>query len=83
MFELNQLKETNPAIIYCFEPEASPKALSGSKAWEDTLIPITQQYIDYLDSYVFIEHHVLPELNKNGTFTATQLIDWIKNIHKI
>ena len=66
MFDLTQLTEFNHALIYGFEPEASPQCLAGSQTLTDMLFPIAGQYQDMLEAYLYAQSTILPKIKENG-----------------
>lgn len=85
MYDLSKLTEFNPAIVYCFDPEASPQRLSGSETLLDALVPEAGQHEDMLQAYLYAQNNILPVIRAIGfeKVTPSQLIDWIKTLHAL
>lgn len=81
--KLQQLTQFNSALIYGFEPEASPNHTLGSTKWEDNLYPGMAQHEDLLDGYLFAQNNMLPALCdlENNPLKEAELINHIKQLH--
>ncbi len=83
MFNLHELKEFNPAIVYTNDVEASPALEAGSDALQDSLYPTIDQLHDLFNGYQFAETKILPFIKKNGreAVTEQQFLEWILTLH--
>lgn len=80
--KLQQLNQFNQALVYGFDPEASPRFLLGSTKWEDHLYPGAGQYEDMLDGYLFAQNELIHVISKmEEHFDETSLINYIKQLH--
>lgn len=85
MYDIKLLTEFNHALIYGFEPEASPARSSGSEKLKDTLIPEAHQHEDMLNAYLFAQNEILPYLKTNDfrQITPDLFLAWIKKLHQL
>lgn len=79
-FDLKQLTEFNPALVYGFSPELT---VCDNPAKADYLLQSTSQYKDMLSAYLYAQNEILPAIKTIGikNITADQLIKWLHNIH--
>ncbi|MBX9703320.1 MAG: Fic family protein [Silvanigrellaceae bacterium] len=82
MYNLAELTEFDPAIIYGFQPESSPERHAGSENLKDTLLPESRQYEEILEAYLYAQRVILPILKEKGPLIEKkQLLEWIKTLH--
>lgn len=83
MPKLSHLKFFNPALIYSFEPESSPKALLYGEDMNEALYKLGQSK-DMLIAYRYAEEVILPWVQENGQDALTPEIfeNWILNLHE-
>lgn len=81
--KLKQLVEFNPALIYGFEPESSPRRLAGSETYADSLFPEAAQQEDMLAAYLFAQDSILPFIRKHKLekISKEDLLGWITTLH--
>ncbi|KTC84928.1 Fic family protein [Legionella brunensis] len=83
MYNLEDLTEFNPALIYAFEPESSPLRLAGSETFQDALFPEAGQHEDMLNAYLYAQKTILPYIREKGLDKVDEklLLEWINKLH--
>lgn len=79
----SDLKIFNPALVYSFEPESSPKALLYDEDLNESIFKISQ-HNDMLEAYYYAEQKILPWITENGLSALKPEIfeEWILELHK-
>jgi hypothetical protein len=80
---ISDLQLFNPALVYTFEPESSPKALIYGENMNETPFKFGQ-FDDMTEAYLYAEKIILPWIQEHGreAITPELLEDWIMNIHQ-
>lgn len=82
-YDLSELKEFSKALVYGFDPEGSPQALSGSIKFKDMGEYQTSQHLDLFAAYLFAQNEILPQIRSGlDKITPEQITLWLKTIHK-
>jgi len=82
MLDLSKLHEFNEALVYGFEPEASPASIVYGPGLVNTIIPNTDQREDMYRAYMHAQEVILPRFRASiDTLTAEELLTWIKALH--
>lgn len=80
MQELDLLTEFNHALVYGFEPEASPAYQLGSRAIPDHLFPLAGQFRDMLKAYLHAQNVILPHISAQS-MNEEQFLSFINQLH--
>lgn len=85
MYNLKDLTEFNPALVYAFDPEASPKQLAGSTSFLEILIPVAGQHEDVLNAYLYAQNTILPIVKEKGFTQVGEdvFLEWINTLHTL
>lgn len=80
-FDLSELKEFNPALVYGFNPEISQK-YPDIFDYRHLLVNV-EQYQDMLNAHLHAQNVILPEIKKTGIdkLTADQVLGWLHALH--
>ena len=81
-FNLTEIKEFNPGLIYGFEPEASIQGLDLGSI--EHLFHVVSQFQDMYNAYLYAQNQILSVIRKEGIAAVSneQLLIWINQIHK-
>jgi len=81
-FDLSQITEFNPAIIYGFEPE-SQQSVEPNPNTVEYVIHAAGQYQDMFQAYLYAQNTILPHLRTHGLaqLSPVQIIQWLDHIH--
>lgn len=82
MTKFDRLTEFNPALIYAFEAEQPP---SATGTYEDTLFPVTEQYIDMYNAYLYAQEEIVAPFQTmpGKAIDSTLFLFCIKKLHSL